>query len=457
MKTIMTVIGPLVAVMTWLALSFGGQDSQVAWTAAVLVLCAIWWIFEPVPIPVTSLIPLAVLPMVGVLDASEVGAAYGDSLVLLMMGGFMLSMAMERSGAHRRIALNMVHAFGGDRGGRRLVFGFMLASAFLSMWISNAATTLMLMPIIAAAMEKSTSPHLKRCLLLGVAYSASIGGIGTPVGTPPNLVFMKFYVEIAGGQEPTFVTWMTWAIPIVLIMLPVAGLWLTRGLKSEGSLEIPSVGRWRYEEIATLVVFASTAILWVTRKGPWGGWSGWLGLSGASDASVAMLAVVAMHLMPNGKGETLLTWSDAKRIPWGVLILYGGGIAIAKAFDQSGLDDLIASGLTGLASVPVLVMIALVCLSVTFLTEVTSNTATANLILPILAVSALAAAIDPRLIMVPATISASFAFMLPVATPPNAIAFASGDLTIDQMVREGFALNVIGVIVVTTVCYLSFS
>ena len=456
MKSWMVVIGPLAALITWLTLSFAGHDSQIAWTAAVVVICAIWWIFEPVPIPVTSLIPLAVLPMVGVLDAAQVGAAYGDSLVLLMMGGFMLSMAMERSGAHRRIALTMVHAFGGQGGGRQLVFGFMVASAFLSMWISNAATSLMLLPIVAATMERSDNAHLKQCLYLGVAYAASVGGIGTPIGTPPNLVFMKFYVEVAGGQEPTFATWMMWALPIMLVMLPVVGLWLTRGLKAEGNLGLPKIGGWRYEEMATLAVFALTALLWITRKEPFGGWSGLLGIPDASDANVALLAVVVMHLLPNGKGETLLTWEDAKKIPWGILILYGGGIAIAKAFGQSGLDELIASSLTGLANVPVLLMIALVCFSVTFLTEVTSNTATANLILPILAATAAAAAIDPRLVMVPATISASFAFMLPVATPPNAIVFGSGELTIEQMAREGFALNLIGIVIVTTICYLMF-
>jgi sodium-dependent dicarboxylate transporter 2/3/5 len=198
-------------------------------------------------------------------------------------------------------------------------------------------------------------------------------------------------------------------------------------------------------------------VLWITRKEPYGGWSEWLGLEGAKDASVALLAVVVMHLLPNGKGERLLTWEAASKIPWGVLILYGGGIAIAKAFTQSGLSDAIGSSLTGLSSVPVLVMIGLICLAVTFLTEVTSNTATANLILPILAATALAAMIDPRLIMVPATISASFAFMLPVATPPNAIVFSCGQLTIRQMAREGFALNLIGVLVVAAVCWLKFA
>ncbi|MFK8113148.1 MAG: DASS family sodium-coupled anion symporter [Rubripirellula sp.] len=456
MKSITIAVGLIAAVTALISLLSFGYTSDVAWTAAVVVLCAIWWIFEPIPIPVTSLIPLAVFPLVGVLEPDQIGAAYGDPLVLLMMGGFMLSMAMESSGAHRRIALTMVRAFGGDNGGRQLVFGFMAASAFLSMWISNAATTLMLLPIVMAVMEKSSNLRLQKCLLLGVAYAASVGGIGTPIGTPPNLVFMKVMVENAGASEPSFTTWMMWALPIMLIMLPLVGLWLTRGLKPEGGLQMPEVGKWRYEEVATLAVFVVTAALWITRREPFGGWSGWLGLEGAKDASVALLAVVAMHLLPNGKGKTLLTWEAAAKIPWGVLILYGGGIAIAKAFTASGLSEIIGSSLAGISNMPVLVMIGLVCLSVTFLTEVTSNTATANLILPILAATALAAAIDPRLIMVPATISASFAFMLPVATPPNAIVFGSEKLTIRQMAQEGFALNLIGVLIVTLICWWTF-
>ena len=456
MKYSVIAVGLSAALLAGGVLAIMGQSADIAWTAGVVVLCAVWWIFEPVPIPVTSLIPLAIFPLVGVLDVNQVGAAYGDPLVLLMMGGFMLSMAMERSGAHRRIALTMVHAFGGDSGGRQLVFGFMAASAFLSMWISNAATTLMLLPIVAAVMEKSKHKELQTCLLLGVAYAASVGGIGTPIGTPPNLVFMKIFTENAGGVEPSFTTWMTWALPIMLVMLPIVGLWLTRNLKAEGRLEMPEVGSWRYEEIATLGVFVVTAALWITRKEPFGGWSEWLDLPAAKDASVALLAVVVMHLLPNGKGETLLTWEDAAKIPWGVLILYGGGIAIAKAFTESGLSEVIGNSLTGLASVPVLIMIGAICLAVTFLTEVTSNTATANLILPILAATALAASIDPRLIMVPATISASFAFMLPVATPPNAIVFGSGKLTIRTMAREGFALNLVGAVIVTTFCWWMF-
>ena len=451
-------LGIVLAVVVGLGLLLAGSGSESAWTAFVVVLCAVWWVAEPVPIPVTSLIPLAVLPLVGVLTPAQVGEAYGDPLVLLMMGGFMLSVAMERSNTHRRIALTMVNLFGGG-GGRGLVLGFMAASAVLSMWISNAATTLMLLPIAMAVVSKSTDKRLRVSLLLGVAYAASIGGIGTPIGTPPNLVFMREYGAIS-AEAPSFVQWMSWALPIALLMIPLAGFWLTRGLKTDSRIELPQVGQWRTEEIRTLGVFAVTALLWMTRKDPLGGWSGWLGLENAKDSSVALLAVVAMFLIPNGKGkgEKLLDWVSAAKIPWGILILYGGGIAIARAFGASGLSDKIGEQLELLAEVPPVLMIVGTCLAVTFLTEVTSNTATANLLMPILAVAAIAAGVEPRLIMVPATISCSFAFMLPVATPPNAIVFGgTEELTIRQMAREGLVLNLIGVVLVSGFCCWLFS
>ncbi len=437
---------------------FGTAGSwDQGWTAAVATLCAVWWIFEPVPIPVTSVLPLAILPLVGVLSPTEVGESYGHPLVLLMMGGFMLSLAMERSNTHRRIALGMVKLFGGGSA-RGLVFGFMIASAVLSMWISNAATTLMLLPIVMVVVEKSSDPTLRSALLLGVAYAASVGGVGTPIGTPPNLVFMTVYAETT-GIEITFIQWMWMALPVVIVMIPIVALWLTRGVRSEATMDLAEVGPWRTEEIRTLAVFATTAVLWMTRADPWGGWSRWLGLEQANDASIALLAVVALHVVPSGRaaGEKLLDWNSAVKIPWGILILYGGGIANAKAFLTSGLSETIGTSMNALAAMPVVLMIALICLCVTFLTEVTSNTATANLLMPILAAAAISAGIEPKLIMVPAAISCSFAFMLPVATPPNAIVFASEELTIKQMAKHGFVLNLLGVIVVTTICYVTLS
>ncbi len=444
-------LGPCVAFVLGSSLFWNDFGAPIAWTAGISTLTAVWWVFEPIPIPATSLLPLALFPLVGVLEPSQVAEAYGDKLILLLLGGLMLSSALERSGAHRRLALNMVHLFGGTSG-RRLVFGFMTTSAVLSMWISNTATTLMLLPIVMAVVEQTNDNRLRVALLLGVAYAASIGGVGTPIGTPPNLIFLENY-RIATGQEIAFSTWMTWALPIVLVMIPLAGLWLTRGLAHRTSFEIPQVGRWQPEEIRTLAVFVVTALLWVTRKEPFGGWSLALSLPAANDASVALLAVVAMFLIPNGRGEKLLDWQTAVRIPWGILLLFSAGIVISKAFTASGLSGLLGQQLQGLSHLPPWLMVTLICLAVTFLTEVTSNTATSNLLMPILAAAATQADIDHRLLMVPAAISASFAFMLPVATGPNAIIFGSNQLTVRQMAREGLALNLIGTAVIV-VCSL---
>ena len=451
MKNWMLLIGPLLAAAVGYACVASGLTEMSAWAAAITCLCALWWITEPIPIPVTSLIPLAVFPMVGVLSATKVGEAYGNPLILLFLGGFMLSAAMERSGAHRRIAVRMVRMFGSSSG-RRLVFGFMTASAMLSMWISNVATTLMLLPIVLAVVEKTDNRRLSLALLLGIAYGASIGGIGTPIGTPPNLVFMQVYTGVT-GQEVTFLDWMSWALPIALVMAPVAAFWLTRGMGKQSPIELPEVGAWRAEELRTLGVFAVTAVLWVTRKEPFGGWSTWANIPSTNDASVALLAVVALFIIPNGKGEKLMDWETAAKIPWGILILYGGGIAIATAFTSSGLSDTVGRSLEPLTALPMFLMIALICLAVTFLTEITSNTATATLLMPILAAAAVSADIDPKLIMVPATISTSFAFMLPVATPPNAVVFGSERVTVGEMAREGIVLNLIGVVVVSVLSW----
>ena len=455
MKSIAFYVGPLTASVVGLLLIQFDHPSTIVWTAAVTTLVAIWWIFEPLPIPATSLIPLAVFPLVGVLSESDVAAAYGNKLVLLMLGGFMLSAAMEKSGAHRRIALAMVNLFGGSNG-KALVFGFMAASALLSMWISNAATTLMLLPIAMAVVNQTNNRRLQVSLLLGIAYAASVGGVGTPIGTPPNVVFISILGEHT-GNEMSFVEWMSYSIPVVLIMLPIVGFWLTRGLSKIEAIELPDTGDWRREEFLTLLVFGITALLWVTRKQPTGGWSSLLNLHAANDAHVAIFGSLAMFLIPNGKHGKLLDWDTAKKIPWGILILFAGGICIAKAFGASGLSAELGSVLASLESLPVLLLIGAICLSVTFLTEVTSNTATTTLLMPILLAAAIAAGMDPKIFMIPATISASFAFMLPVATPPNAIVFGADKFTVQEMAREGLGLNLVGVVVVTVILYLFFA
>jgi sodium-dependent dicarboxylate transporter 2/3/5 len=444
--------GPVVAVLAAYLMWSAGFSTEAAITLGITVLCVAWWVFEPIPIPATSLIPLSVLPLLGVLTPVQVAQSYGNSLILLLLGGFILATALEKNGAHRRIALAMVKAFGGSSS-RRLVFGFMAASAVLSMWISNTATTLMLLPVALAVLEKSEDPKLATPLLLGVAYASSIGGIGTPIGTPPNVVFMGVY-EATTGETVPFVTWMTWAVPIVIVFLPLVALYLTRGLTHRGDVALPEVGHWQPAEVRVLMVFAATALLWISRQEPFGGWTALLDMGSTNDAMVALLAVTVMFLVPDGKGGRLLDWETAERIPWGMLILFGAGIAIASAFTTSGLSETIGNGLSGLAQLPLLLIMLCLCLVVTFMTETTSNTATTTLLMPILAASAIGAALDPRLIMVPAAMSASCAFMLPVATAPNVIMYSTGRFSIETMAREGFALNLIGAVVIACGCYV---
>ncbi|TXI20924.1 MAG: SLC13/DASS family transporter [Nitrosomonas sp.] len=445
------IAGPLLAAAVAFSMNQWGWQTQACWTGAVAVLCVVWWIFEPIPIPATSIIPLAIFPLTGVLPQEKIAAAYGNELILLMLGGFILSAAMERSGAHRRIALGMVNVMGGQSS-RRIVLGFMVAAAALSMWISNTATTLMMLPIALAVIAQSPDKKMALPLLLAIAYGSSIGGLGTPIGTPPNLVFMQQYEKFT-GTAVSFLQWMNWGLPVVLIFIPIAGLWLTRKLHYRGLLTIPPADAWRPEERRVLIIFALTALAWITRLEPLGGWSAWLDLKGANDAIVALVAVVALFLVPNGRGGRLIDWETAERVPWGILILFAAGIAIAQAFMESGLSHAIGDHLTMLASLHPLLMIAIIALLVTFLTETTSNTATTILLLPILASAALGAGLDPSLLMVPAAMSASCAFMLPVATAPNAIVFGSGHVTVANMAREGLALNFIGVAVITVVCY----
>ena len=455
LKQHMLWIGPLVGIIIALTMLRYSWPIEGALTGGLTALCALWWIFEPIPIPATSMIPLGVMPLVGILDGKQVAQAYGDPLIILLMGGAMLSKAMEKSGAHRRVALAMVNLFGGDSL-RSLVFGFMVASAVLSMWVSNTATTLMLLPVAYAVLDSIQHPDdrgkLAVPLFLGIAYSASIGGLGTPIGSPPNVIFLKVYAETTGTM-PSFMQWMTWALPVVVVMIPVAGFWLTRHLTSNQSVEIPEVGQWRQEEFRVLLIFGLTALAWITLREPFGGWSSWLGVPSANYAAVALTAVIIMFVVPNGKGGKLLDWDSASNIHWGVLLLFAGGIAIAKAFAITGISSAIGESLSSVTRLSVIVIIAIVALAVTFLTEITSNTATTALLMPILAAASLGAGFEPALLMLPAALSASCAFMLPVATAPNAIVFGTGRVTVEQMVREGLILNLIGVLVITSVVY----
>jgi len=446
-------VAPLIALLVgWIGNTMGGLELPAALTLSIAIWTALWWIFETVPIPVASLIPLAFLPMFGILSPQTVGEKYGHPLVLLLLGGFLLSKAMERSGAHRRIALMMVNAC--PKGDKFLILGFMIATAFLSMWISNTATTLMMLPMALAVVNGSKNKKLTMPLLLGIAFAANVGGIGTPIGTPPNLVMMAAYKDL-GFQELSFSDWMRFGLPVSIIMTLVLWAWLARGVSGTGSISLPHPGNWQKAELRTLSIFALTALAWITRSEPFGGWKTWLDLPQANDASVAFIAVIFLFCLPNGekKGERLLDWKTANQIPWGMLILVGAGLCLGEGFKQSGLSESIASALSGVENLPALGVLIGICLLVTFLTEMTSNTATTNLLMPILGAAAVSANLDPKLFMIPAALSASCAFMLPVATIPNAIIFGTGQVSVSRMAREGLVLNLLGVFIITVVVY----
>jgi sodium-dependent dicarboxylate transporter 2/3/5 len=324
------------------------------------------------------------------------------------------------------------------------------------MWISNTATTLMLLPVALAVLDATDQKDsLSVPLLLGIAYAASVGGIGTPIGTPPNLIFMQIY-EQTTGTNISFTQWMTWAIPVVVVMVPIMAMILTRRLTGALSVDLPEIGFWRTEEKRVLLVFGLTALAWITRSEPFGGWKTWLDIPQANDASVALLAVVVIFLTPNGKGGRLLEWKHASTIPWGVLLLFSGGICLAKGFVNSGLSDLMGQWLASMTQMHLLTLIVVICATVTFMTEATSNTASTTLLMPVLAAAALASGIAPEVMMVPAAMSASCAFMLPVATAPNSVVFGTGMFTVQRMAREGLVLNLLGVLVISSVCYLFF-
>ena len=463
-KSLARIIGPTLGLFVGVVAVGQGLDIIAGITLWITVWTTIWWVFEAVPIPVASLVPISMLPLLGVLDSKQVAQAYGHKLVLLLLGGFLLSRAMEKSGAHRRLALQMVSLCGG--GGKSLILGFMVASAGLSMWISNTATTLMMLPLVIAVLEGAEDQKIRIPLLLGVAFAANVGGIGTPIGTPPNMVMIGYY-ETIKGVEISFLEWMKVGVPVSIIMVLVIWLWLSRNIKNRSVIPLPSPGRWRKEEKRTLVIFFFTALAWMTRSSPFGGWKNFFGvvsendiglyniLSNANDASVAFIAVIILFCTPSGnkKNEKLLDWETANQIPWGLIILVGSGICLGSAISESGLSEYAAKLLSGIENFKTVFIILCISLLVTFLTEITSNTATTVILMPILGAVSMASGIDAVLFLIPAALSASCAFMLPVATMPNAVVYGAGEFSIKRMVKEGFVLNLVGALVVTGVCY----
>lgn len=445
-------IGLLSSAIAYCACVYVWQQPQViSLTVSLTILTAYYWITEALPIPLTSLIPIGILPFVGVLTHQQAASSLGSHVIVLLMGAFMLAVAIEKSGVHRRIAFTILKVIGGDSA-LRIIFAIMATSSILSMWISNTATVVALLPVVLAICASTDNSRFKIALLLGLAYSASLGGIGTLIGTPPNVIFASVYEEFA-GQEYGFIRWMKVAIPMIVISIPLMALWLARGITLSASIHLPKCGLWQSSEKRVLFIFAIIALLWVFRKEPFGGWSGVINLTTVGDSSIALLGVIAMAMTSNGKGGRLLEWQDAKDIPWGMLLLFAGGICIAKAFVSSGLSELLGQFFVALGSLPVLVSLLALAIGVSFLTEITSNTATATLMMPIIASAAIALNLPIELLMVPVVISCSCAFCLPVATAPNSIVFASGEVSIKDMAKQGVALNILVATVVAFVCF----
>lgn len=442
--------GPLVGVVVVFGTWWLGLALPACAVAGLAGLCAVWWTTEPVPIAATSLLPFVVLPAVGALSPDDAGAAFGHPLILLLLAGFLLSQVMERSGAHERLAIAVIRSLGA-RTGRRSVLAFLLASALLSMWISNTATALMLLPVALAVIDRSSAPGILGApLLLAMAWGASIGGMGTPVGTPPNPLLLAELKRL--GQPWGFPEFLRVGVPIIAVLLPLTWGWLCREpALADVVVEVPPSRTWTSPERRAVGLFAVVIVLWVTRTAPFGGWATALGLDQVKDHTVGLLMVVVAFLTPDGTGRPLLDWPTAARIPWHLLLLFSGGIALGMGFRNTGLDVVLANQLGGLGSLPLPVSILVIAGTVTLCTELLSNTATAALLLPILATAAEPDAAVPWLAS--ATFAASCAFMMPVATAPNAIVIGSGRLSPRRMAVEGLGMNVIAPVVIAAVCW----
>ncbi|MEP4535372.1 MAG: SLC13 family permease [Cyclobacteriaceae bacterium] len=442
-KRIYLLLGPLAFAIIKLleidGLSYEGQ-AVLATTAWV----AIWWITEAVELEVTSLVPLVLLPLSGGLQISDVAASYGHVYIFLFMGGFVIGLAIERWNLHQRIAFSIIHTIGFSS--KKVILGFMVATAFLSMWISNTATSVMMLPIALSVVNSSKgNDKFGKSLLLGLAYSASIGGMATLIGTPPNIVFAGVMKDSLDFEVP-FGQWMLFALPFSVLLLIICWLYLTRGLSKEESLkvELPELGKISTPQKRVAMVFAFIAVLWITRSFVLN-----LFFPQINDTIIAMFGAVILFLIPAGKaGENLMNWKTAKKLPWGVLLIFGAGLAIAKGFSSTDLTIWLAGQFETLNFLPVILIVLVITASINFLTEITSNTATASMILPLLITLAAALDISPMTLLVSAALASSCAFMLPVATPPNAVIFSSGKIRIGEMIRAGVWLNLISILII---------
>jgi sodium-dependent dicarboxylate transporter 2/3/5 len=452
---------------------------EVSYTLAIALLMAVWWVTEIVPLAVTALIPIVLFPLFGVMNGKQVSATYFNHVIFLFIGGFLVALAMQKWNLHKRIALKILMITGTSPA--RILLGFMFATAFLSMWISNTATAMMMVPILLSIIQKLEEfvpkKELKKYsvgLLLGIAYSASIGGIATLVGTPPNLSFARiFQIMFPNAPEISFSDWFMFALPISITLFLIVWLYLylifrpkTSWKNNIGNIdfgnEYKQLGPASFEEKIVFIDFVLLALLWLFRTGLNFGSvkiPGWSSIfhqpSYLNDGTVAIAMSIILFLIPSRKKKhkSIMDWNTAVKLPWGIVLLFGGGFALATGFKESGLSLWFGELLSGLGGMHPVLIILTIALGMTFLTELTSNTATTEMLLPVLAGLSVSLNINPLLLMLPATISASMAFMLPVATPPNAIVFGSNRITVLQMAKNGLILNLIGAVIITLFTY----
>nr|WP_287939733.1 SLC13 family permease [Algoriphagus sp.] len=461
-------LGPISFLSIYFLLSSPDLNPQAQAMLALTVWMAIWWITEALPIAGTALLPLIFMPLLGILQIDLVSANYMHPTVLLYMGGFLLATGIEKWNLHKRIALNIINLLGTDL--RRIVLGFILATGLLSMWISNSATALMMLPIGLAvvgqfkdqlgAANEDLAGKLGKNIMLGIAYSASIGGMATLIGTPTNAILSAVVKEMY-GYSIAFDEWMLFGLPFSLILLGICWYYLVSfgnplpkkislgNAKTVVKKQIELLGKITFEEKVVLIIFCLVCFSWITR-------SFFLGkiIPGIDDTIIVLVGVVLLLLLPSSQsGERILDWKTAEKIPWGVLILFGGGLALAEGFKETGLAEWIGQKFTLIEGVGFFVLLLIIIASVNFLTEVTSNVATASMLLPILASVAIKLDLHPFGLMVGATLAASCAFMLPVATPPNAVVFGSGYLQMKDMVKAGLWLNILSILLVTLMVY----
>lgn len=457
--------GPLLFFLVLFFFHPEGLTKEANAVLAATLWIAVWWITEALPIAVTALLPILLFPLTGALGLSATTAQFGHKYIFLYMGGFIIAIAIEKWGLHRRIALTVIHLIGSNV--KKIILGFMVATAFMSMWISNTATAVMMLPIgMAIISQLKDNPAtigdenqiFGKALMLSIAYAASIGGIATLIGTPPNLVLAGVMQETY-GIEITFTKWIMFGLPISIVLLFICWKYLTSwaftfrqksfpGGKAEIKRLLSELGVMKYEELLVLIVFIFTALLWIFRAilEKW--------IPSLDDTMIAMAAGVVLFVLPSSDPrQRIITWEEAVKMPWGIILLFGGGMALAEGFTVSGLAGWLGGQMTSFQALSIFFLVLVLIMAVNFLTEITSNLATTAMLLPILAPMALSIDVHPFILMVSATVAASCAFMLPVATPPNAVVFGSGYLRIPDMVRTGIWMNLISILLLSLFVY----